>query len=161
MQYGSSYFWCGGGAKPIKDATATPADVATGKVFYNNEGRHVGEANDVFKNKTYAVKVNTSTIGSVNCITITAKSNGFSDSSYTYSRDYCAEIALDYKRINTVNVSGTTYKIYQDKRVLGDIAVGFLLNNGYGNYHMIAMSSNKIYLGNFSGKEVTFTINYS
>lgn len=30
-----------GGGK-IKDATATPQDVMTGKVFYNNEGRQVG-----------------------------------------------------------------------------------------------------------------------
>lgn len=32
----------GGGGKKIKDATATPADVAAGKVFYNNNGKQTG-----------------------------------------------------------------------------------------------------------------------
>lgn len=38
----------GGGGK-IKDATATPQDVMTGKVFYNNDGRQVGLKNEAIK----------------------------------------------------------------------------------------------------------------
>lgn len=34
----------GGMAKRIKDATAVPSDVLSGKVFYNNEGRQIGNA---------------------------------------------------------------------------------------------------------------------
>lgn len=37
-----------GGGK-IKDATATPQDVMTGKVFYNNDGRQVGIKNEAIK----------------------------------------------------------------------------------------------------------------
>ena len=37
-----------GGGK-IKDATATPQDVMTGKVFYNNEGRQVGSKSETIK----------------------------------------------------------------------------------------------------------------
>lgn len=34
-----------GGGKKIKDATALPEHVANGKVFYNNDGRQVGNGN--------------------------------------------------------------------------------------------------------------------
>lgn len=34
----------GGMTKKIKDATAVPSDVLSGKVFYNNQGRQVGSA---------------------------------------------------------------------------------------------------------------------
>ncbi len=34
----------GGMAKRIKDATAVPSDVLSGKVFYNNQGRQIGKA---------------------------------------------------------------------------------------------------------------------
>ena len=34
----------GGMAKRIKDATAVPSDVLSGKVFYNNQGRQIGSA---------------------------------------------------------------------------------------------------------------------
>ncbi len=49
----------GGGGK-IKDATALPEDVASGKVFYNNDGRQVGSGNAVKSFMFYPSK-NTST----------------------------------------------------------------------------------------------------
>lgn len=44
----------GGGGKKIKDATAVPSDVAKGKVFYNNNGRQVGDGKTL---KTYVINI--------------------------------------------------------------------------------------------------------
>lgn len=44
----------GGGGKKIKDATAVPGDVAQGKVFYNNDGRQVGNGKTL---KTYEITI--------------------------------------------------------------------------------------------------------
>lgn len=44
----------GGGGKKIKDATAVPGDVAQGKVFYNNDGRQVGNGKTL---KTYVINI--------------------------------------------------------------------------------------------------------
>ena len=47
----------GGGGKKIKDATAVPSDVASGKVFYNNGGRQIGTGELVPLKKIVNIKI--------------------------------------------------------------------------------------------------------
>lgn len=76
-----------GGGKKIKDATALPPDVKKGKIFYNNDGRQVGTAEDdpllnYLKSK-FGENVKTMMVG--------ALGTGYSDSGNYYAYISCGK----------------------------------------------------------------------
>lgn len=78
------------GSKYIKDATALPEDVISGKVFYNNGGRQIGTNEWVVKD--YNVPVD------------------FTENTYTTPPGFCYEYNMVFKAIKPLNQE--IYKTY-------------------------------------------------
>ena len=107
----------GGGGKKIKDATAMPSDVASGKVFYNNDGRQVGT--NQFQVKIYTIPAQT--VDS-NQFEISGKngllkyslgsftpSGSYYNSSGTVRFNYKKVFTIGYKSIVGISYNGTFY----------------------------------------------------
>lgn len=149
-----------GGGK-IKDATATPQDVMTGKVFYNNEGRQVGLA-DIFP--YFTAKIPKNAIGAKRYFQYKELYTG-GDESYSYGTprkyiisgrkstiismdnnfgaashaDVCVSPMIDVKNIREINIVIGSY----------NYTFNFFLHfRGTGNYclRLNSATSSDIYI---------------
>lgn len=78
----------------IKDATATPQDVMTGKVFYNNEGRQIGTKENPLEIKMYQLRLKAGQKPSE--ILMTNQSRYYTYSQGDYSNYYSNQYYLRY-----------------------------------------------------------------
>lgn len=162
-----------GGGK-IKDATALPSDVAKGKVFYNNEGRQVGNK-DFLEEKVASFSINKSMNyrdindfgkwGMIAYVEDDGRMYYTALNTYPECR-YRLATTLNYKIITYVEINGIRFDIsWNNNRsdsVFQIMQSTNLPNAFYGNF-MVTFENNKLYFGmddRSKYENVTFKIHY-
>lgn len=142
----------GGGGKKIKDATAVPSDVAVGKVFYNNDGRQVGNNSNPWMDlKSIEITLpNYGTSGGIalpNHIGNNSCTMAYSDDSWYPTKDYYYGPNLFQKKIalkgtiKFIERLKTTKKYYvYFKEFTSPDGGGLMLRNTHGNTSIVLYS---------------------
>lgn len=145
-----------GGGKKIKDATAVPSDVASGKIFYNNDGRQVGNGGNPWTDLK-SLEITIGDYGSGNNV---PQPNGvelndylttfYSDDSNYPFRDYYMGSSLFNKRIafsgniKFIERLKTTKKYYVYFKEFGNkYGGGILMRNERGNTAVVIFCNGK------------------
>lgn len=145
----------GGGGKKIKDATAVPSDVAKGKVFYNNNGRQVGNNSNPWTDLK-SIEITLPKYGTSGSIPIPSTieyeecTMAYSDDSFYPTKDYYNYYNLFQEKLSLkgnikfIERLKTTKKYYiYFNEFKNEHGGGLMLRNKNGNTSIVLISDSQ------------------